>query len=105
MGAEVAGGSCEEIGLDSVVCWSDAPVATEVNGEVVLLNMEQDRCYGLGGTGSDIWRRLRSPVRVSEVSRQLERAYESAAGEIELDVLRTLGEFAAEGLIRVGPAS
>jgi hypothetical protein len=101
MGSEGVEWSCEEIGLDSVVCWSDAPVATEVNGEVVLLNMESDRCYGLGGTGSDIWRRLRSPVWVSVVLRKLERAYESGPGEIESDVLRTLREFAAEGLVQV----
>ena len=94
-------GNGEGIGLDSVVCWGNSPVATEVNGEVVLLNLESDRCYGLGSTGSDIWRRLRLPVRVSELSGQLERAYESAAGEIESDVLRTLREFAAEGLVQV----
>jgi hypothetical protein len=32
---------------------------------------------------------------------QLEAEYEAAPGEIEKDVLRTLGEFAAEGLIQV----
>ena len=31
----------------------------------------------------------------------LEAEYEAAPGEIEKDVLRTLGEFAAEGLIQV----
>jgi hypothetical protein len=96
-------GNGNGIGLDSVVCWGSSPVATEVNGEVVLLNMESDRCYGLGATGSDIWRLLRSPVRVSELSGQLEGSYESGPGEIESDVLRTLREFAAEGLIRCAP--
>ena len=57
--------SGEEISQDSIVCWSNAPVATEVNDEVVLMNLERDRCYGLGSTGSDIWRRLASPIRVS----------------------------------------
>jgi hypothetical protein len=94
-------GSGDGIGLDSVVCWSDSPVATEVSGEVVLLNMERDRCYGLGVTGSAIWRRMRSPVRVSELSSQLEQAYQSAPGEIQIDLLRTLSQFAAEGLLQV----
>ena len=93
--------SGEEIGPESIVCWSSAPVATEVNDEVVLMNLERDRCYGLGSTGSDIWRRLSSPIRVSELSSQLREAYESAPGEIESDLLRTLKEFAAEGLIQI----
>jgi Coenzyme PQQ synthesis protein D (PqqD) len=95
--------SAEEISEDSVVCWSSTPVATEVNDEVVLMNLESDRCYGLGSTGSDIWRKLRLPIRVSDLAMQLRQAYDSAPGELEADVLRTLREFAAEGLIEVRP--
>jgi len=65
------------------------------------MNLERDRCYGLGSTGSDIWRRLSLPIRVSELSTQLRQEYDSAPGEIEADVLRTLKELAAEGLIEV----
>jgi Coenzyme PQQ synthesis protein D (PqqD) len=97
--------SAEEINQDSIVCWSSAPVATQVNDEVVLMNLERDRCYGLGNTGSDIWRRLSAPIKVSELSTQLEQEYDSTPGQIEADVLRTLKEFAAEGLIQVHPAS
>jgi hypothetical protein len=89
------------ITLDSVVRWSEAPVATEVNGEVILMNLDRDNCYGLGTTGSDIWGRLRDPIRVSDLSRQLSEAYEAPPGQIESDVLRTLREFALEGLIEV----
>jgi hypothetical protein len=93
--------SAVEIRADSIVCWSDAPVATQVNDEVVLMNLERDRCYGLGSTGSDIWRRLRVPIQVSELTTQLRDDYESAPGVIESDLLRTLKEFAEEGLIVV----
>jgi hypothetical protein len=97
--------SVEEISADSVVCWSNVPVATEVNEEVVLMNLERDRCYGLGSTGSEIWRKLNSPIRVSDLSSQLRQSYDSAPGEIEADVLRTIREFAAEGLIEIRTAA
>ena len=93
------------INRDSIVCWSSEAVATEVNGEVVLMNLERDRCHGLGSTGSAIWRRLREPMRVAELTAQLEAEYQAAPGEIESDVLRTLTEFAAAGLIQVRAAS
>jgi hypothetical protein len=91
----------QEIGQDSIIRWSTDAVATEVNDEIVLMNLERDRCYGLGSTGSDIWRRLREPIQVSELVTQLWIEYDSAPGQIEADVLRTLNEFAAEGLIQV----
>jgi hypothetical protein len=90
-----------EIGQNSIVTWSTDAVATEVNDEIVLMNLERDRCYGLGSTGSDIWRRLREPIQVSDLVTQLWSEYDSNPGEIESDVLRTLNEFAAEGLIQV----
>lgn len=94
-----------EIHQNSIVHWSSEAVATEVNEEVILMNLERDRCYGLGSTGSEIWRRLQEPIRVSELVAQLQTAYESPTGQIESDVLRTLNEFAAEGLIEVTAAS
>jgi hypothetical protein len=90
-----------EIGRDTVVCWSVAPVATEVNDEVVLMNLDRDRCYGLGATGSDLWRRMRKPIQVSELWTQLQAEYDAEPGQIEADVLKTLRQFADEGLIEV----
>ena len=90
-----------EISRDSIVRRRPETVATEVNDEVVLMNLERDRCYGLGSTGSDIWRRIREPIEVSELMTQLLAAYDSAPGQIEADVLRTLNQFAVEGLIQV----
>ena len=90
-----------QIGPSSIVQRSTAAVATEVNNEVVLMNLERDRCYGLGDTGSDIWRRLRDPIQVAELTAQLRSVYDSPPGQIESDVLRTLTELATEGLINI----
>ena len=79
-------------------------MATEVNGEMILMNLERDRCYGLGATGSAILRLLETPIQVSELAKRLRQTYDSAPGEIESDVLRMLREFAAEGLIEVRSA-
>jgi hypothetical protein len=92
-----------QIERNSIVSWSAAAVATDVNGEVVLMNLERDRCYGLGATGSSVWRQLANPVLVSEVVSQLSEEYEAAPGMIEADLLRTLAELHSEGLVQVHP--
>lgn len=94
-----------EIRQNSIVHWSPEAVATEVNEEVVLMNLERNRCYGLGSTGSDIWRRLGEPIQVSDLLTQLRIVYDAPSGQIESDVLTTLKEFAAEGLIQVGSSA
>jgi len=91
------------IELGAIVSCSPAAVATDVNGEIVLMNLERDRCYGLGVTGSDIWRRLAAPVRISDLLSQLNDVYDAAPGTIEADLLRTLAELHAEGLLLIHP--
>ena len=86
---------------DSLVSWSEDAVATDVNDEVVLMNMQRNRCYGLGTTGSDIWRKLGSPIRVSDVIAQLSQEYDAPSGAIDTDVLSTLAELHSEGLVQI----
>ena len=90
-----------EINKNSVIQWSPDAVATEVNDEIVLMHLERNRCYGLGETGSEIWRRLASPIPVSDLLSQLAASYDAPAGQIESDVVRVLNDFADEGLIEV----
>jgi len=90
-----------EIGPGSIIGRSDAVVATEVNGEVILMILERDRCHGLGETGSAIWRRLHKPIAVVELVSQLEAEFDAPPSVIESDVLFALNQFATEGLIQI----
>jgi hypothetical protein len=76
-------------------------VAADVAGETVLMSLARSRCYGLGEIGSEIWSRLMTPVRVSDLVDSLSDQYEAAPGVIEHDVLQLLSQMAEEGLIQV----
>lgn len=91
----------DRISPESVVAWSPAPVATQVNGEVVLMSMERNRCYGLDSAGSDVWRRMGDPIRVADLCIQLQAEYQVATDVIEADVLTMLNRLADEGLIEI----
>jgi hypothetical protein len=89
------------ITAESVVSWNDSPVATEVDREVVLMNVGRGRCYGLGETGSSVWRRLGSPIRVDDLCRELMLEYHADHGVLVKDVIALLEQMQEEGLIRV----
>jgi hypothetical protein len=85
----------------SIVCHMPSQVAADVAGETVLMSLARSRCYGLGATGSEVWSRLMSPVRVSDLIDELSTRYEAPPGVIERDVLHLLVQLAEEGLIKV----
>jgi Coenzyme PQQ synthesis protein D (PqqD) len=89
------------ITAESVVSWSESPVATEVDREVVLMNVGRGRCYGLGETGSSVWRRLGSPIRVDDLCRELMLEYHADLEVLVKDVIALLEQMQQEGLIKV----
>jgi hypothetical protein len=89
------------ITAESVVSWSEAPVATEVDREVVLMNVGRGRCYGLGETGTSVWRRLGSPIRVDDLCRELMLEYHADPELLVKDVISLLENLQEEGLVRV----
>lgn len=93
-----------QVELASTVSHANNPVAADVAGETVLMSLERSRCYGLGEIGSDIWKRLKSPIRVSDLVAQLSQEYDAAPDLIARDVVELLTQLADEGLIVVGPS-
>ena len=85
----------------SIVRHMPNQVAADVAGETVLMSLARSRCYGLGEIGSDIWSRLMSPVRVSDLIDDLRQRYEAPPGVIERDVLQLLSQLSEEGLLQV----
>ncbi|HEX6770745.1 MAG TPA: PqqD family protein [Acidobacteriaceae bacterium] len=86
---------------ESIVCWSETQVATEVDREVVLMNVGRGRCYGLGESGSSVWRRLRSPIRVDDLCGELMLEYAADRDELTKDVIALLEQLQEEGLLKV----
>jgi hypothetical protein len=94
-----------ELNRESIVQWSNAPVAAEVGNEVVLMNLARGRCYGLGSVGTDLWKKLGQPIQVAELIHSLSEEYRADPAVLAADVIETLEQYAAEGLILVSNPS
>lgn len=78
-------------------------LAADVDGELVLMSVEQGLYFGLDAIGADIWGRLEEPVRVADLCASLAADYEGDPATIERDVLALLDRMAARGLVAVTP--
>jgi hypothetical protein len=94
-----------ELNRESIVQWSKTPVAAEVGDEVVLMNLPRGRCYGLGSVGTDLWRKMGQPIRVADLIHSLSEDYLADPAVLASDVIETLEQYAAEGLIQVSNKS
>lgn len=87
--------------IDSrVVAVSDL-MASDLAGDLVLLNLADGVYYGLDAVGAHIWRLLDRPRTVREVVDDVVARYHVDRDRCEHDVLTFLGDLGAHGLLTV----
>jgi hypothetical protein len=86
----------------SIVSRAPDVIATELDGEAVLMSIAGGQCYGFDAIGTRIWSMIERPTPVGEVVAALIDAYDVAADTCRRDVTRLLAELVRERLIVIG---
>ncbi len=90
------------IDRSSIIVRSTKPVETMVGSEVVLMSLASGQCFGLGETGSEVWRRLAVPQSIQQLASSLSTEYDAPVGTIEEDVAELVEKLESLDLISVG---
>jgi hypothetical protein len=77
-------------------------LSTEVEGEVVMMDMENGLYFGLDAIGTDIWNRLERPMTLAELTAVLAEDYAADVETIAQDVSALLRDMAENGLVEIG---
>lgn len=93
--------SAELITTDDVVVQSEGFLVSDMDGEKVMLSIDNGKYYNLGRIGGRIWELLSSPTTMDSVVEQLVSEYEIEPEACGQQVRLFLRQLAAEGLVRV----
>lgn len=83
----------------SVVRASEEHLATELDGETVILHRETDTYYGLNGVGPGIWELLQEPRSIAELRDRLVEEYDVDADRCDRDLRELLDELDDNDLV------
>lgn len=61
----------DEIGLNSIISKSKELVASENDGEMVMMSIEKGKYYGMNQMGTQIWKHINGETKVSGVCNNL----------------------------------
>ena len=89
-----------DITLESIVRRSSDVMASQVDNELVMMDIEHGMYYALNPVGADIWNRLAEPQKVADLCAQLQGEYDVDQATCEADVLAVLNDMAGEGLLQ-----
>lgn len=89
--------------LDQKVTFADTVFAQEVDGEMVLLDMESENYFGLDEVGTSIWKAMQEYGSLQEVFNALLEQYDVEAEVLEKDLSDFVGKLLESGLVEVTP--
>ncbi|MCJ2187067.1 lasso peptide biosynthesis PqqD family chaperone [Novosphingobium beihaiensis] len=78
--------------MSSIVRQSKGLVSADIDGEVVMMSVEQGIYYRLDEVGSRIWGLIEQPMEVSVLCDRLLEEYEVERADCESGVLKFLDE-------------
>ena len=85
----------------SVIARSSELVCSDIDGEIVMMSIENGNYYGLDEVGSYIWEILEKPVQVSEIIDQLLLNYEVEKASCEKDVMHFLQQLDNDDMLEI----
>lgn len=86
---------------DSIIKQTGDVVASEIDGETVMMSIENGEYYGLDGIGSHIWELIRKRIKVSDLIDCLMKKYEVDFDTCEKDVMAFLNELNQDNILVV----
>jgi Coenzyme PQQ synthesis protein D (PqqD) len=90
-----------QIGDATMISRSPSVVTAEVDGEIVMMSIEQGRYFGLDDIGSDIWKRIEPPCSFATLIDRLAADYEADRATIAADVRSLLGRMVEQDVVRL----
>jgi hypothetical protein len=93
-----------ELNLNSRVKRREDPIAVDLAGEVVMMNIETGHYYGLRAIASRVWELLEEPRTVAQICDALQSEYDVDPATCQRDILRFLDDLRSEQLLEIQTA-
>ena len=84
----------------AILSVTDDAIASDVDGEVVLISIASSRYFGFDRIGSEIWRRLQTPKTFDTLCTELKAACEGDPATIERETGDFVTKLMERGLVR-----
>ena len=91
----------KQLTANSVIVRSSELVSSDIDGEVVMMSIENGKYYGLDKVGSRIWEVLENSLSVSELIDQLLVEFEVERETCEKDVMYFLQKLDDDNMLEI----
>ena len=89
------------ISINTVVSHRKDIDSTDLNGDIVMMDLEKGKYFSLNSVGSRIWELIEEPIEINKVVDSLLEEYEISRNECEDNVLEFLEKLNTAQIISI----
>lgn len=93
------------VSSSTIVIRSREILASKLEGQTVMMNIQKGAYYGLESLESAIWEMLEAPISVADLCDKLQQEFDVDAETCSADVIEFLNEMVAESLVETCDAA
>lgn len=84
---------------NTIICRKEGLETTELNDDIVMMDLDEGKYYALNSTAGAIWDKLQKPMSVSEIIDCLQKEYDIDDEKCYLDTIELLDSLKEAKLI------
>ena len=89
------------LNINNTIARNDSIVDAQIDGEIVMMDINNGEYYGLDVIAARIWELMASPKIVSEICEILQQEYKVSEEKCQKDVLGFIDKMIAKGVITI----
>lgn len=89
------------ITLDTIVSRKPELIAADMDGDIVMMRIEQEDYYGISGAGSYIWELLDEPIKLSDVVIKVCEEFEIDEPTCQVDTIEFIESMVQMDLVTI----
>lgn len=90
-----------ELKITSKIIRNQNIMASDMDGEMVMMNVETGKYYNIGKTGGVIWGMLKNPITVAELVSKLTDKFDVSKDQCEADIMPFMNKMLEQKLIDI----
>lgn len=92
------------ISMNDIISQVDGNIVSDMDGEKVMLSIENGKYYNLGEVGGEIWECIKEPISIYDLIHSLLSQYDVEEDKCSDQVIRFIGRLIEQGLVRTDTA-
>ncbi len=89
----------EKLTLSSTVRRNENIVDAVIDGETVMMSIENGQYYGLDNIASRIWQLAEKPIRIDDICQALQKEYSVNKAQCESDVITFMNDLSKSDVV------